>query len=73
MWLKYFIIGPLNEHDYYSTRENTESQSTIDSQEEAHIDGFQVFCCFSYDKNNLIEKFTFENLYKGGQLFYSVK
>jgi hypothetical protein len=35
--------GPLNEHDYYSTRENTETQQNENlSQEEVHIDGLQV-------------------------------
>jgi hypothetical protein len=34
--------GPLNEHDYYSTRENTETQQNELSPEEVHIDGLQV-------------------------------
>jgi hypothetical protein len=34
--------GPLNEHDYYSTREYTETQQNESSQEEVHIDGLQV-------------------------------
>ena len=42
--------GPLNEHDYYSTSENSESsqQSTVNesSQSEDHVDGLQV--CFLF-------------------------
>ncbi|KAK4008195.1 BTB/POZ domain-containing protein 17 [Daphnia magna] len=34
--------GPLNEHDYYSTREHTESQQNESSQQEVHVDGLQV-------------------------------
>lgn len=39
--------GPLNEHDYYITRENTDSQQYESSQQEVHIDGLQV-CSFLF-------------------------
>lgn len=64
--------GPLNEHDYYSTRENTEFQSTINETyqpDEAHVDGLQVlFSLFhpecvraTYFKSVILNYFQVDN------------